>query len=87
MTSHSSSHHSIIVIIRTLVLPPWISYSPGGGGVSLLPWDSLFDLELVSSFHSVITMETFMKTIAPTEWPEEERTSFCYSARLTPIGQ
>lgn len=66
---------------RTLVLPPWISYSPGGGGVSLLPWDSLFDLELVSSFHSVITMETFMKTIAPTEWPEEERTSFCYSAR------
>ena len=63
------------------MLPPWISYPPGGGAVSLLPWDSLFDLELVSSFHSVITMENFMETIAPTVWPEAERTSFCYSAR------
>ena len=68
------------------MLPPWISYYPGGGSVSLLPWDSIFDLSLVSSYHSVVTMETFMETMADTVWPVEERTSFCYSARSFLIG-
>ena len=63
------------------MLPPWISYPPGGGSVSLLPWDSIFDLSLVSSYDSVVTMETFMKETAARVWPEGERTSLCYSAR------
>ena len=51
-----------------------------------MPWDSIFDLSLVSSYHSVVTMETFMETMADTVWPVEERTSFCYSARSFLIG-
>ena len=35
----------------------------------------------VSEHHSVVPMATFMETLAPALWPEEERTSFCYSAR------
>ena len=35
----------------------------------------------MSEQHSVVPMATFMESLAPALWPEEERTSFCYSAR------
>lgn len=66
---------------RTLVLPPFISYSSSSGGVTMLPWDSVFDLDRVSQFMSVITMEKFMSQLAPTLWPASQRSSICFSPR------
>ena len=66
---------------RTLVLPPFISYSTKGGSVTMLPWDSVFDLDRVSEFMSVITMEDFMSKLAPSIWPASQRSSFCFSPR------
>ena len=66
---------------RTLVLPPWISYSSRSNKIKLIPWDSVFNLTSLSQHQSVMTMETFMKSEAGRVWPEGERTSLCYSGR------
>merc|ERR550539_1945800 len=66
---------------RTLVLPPWISYSSRSNKIKLIPWDSVFNVSTLAQHHSVVTMETFMKETAPRLWPEGERISLCYSAR------
>jgi len=68
-------------INRTLVLPPWISYSSTSNKVNLIPWDSVFSLTKVGEYNDVITMEEFMTTLADSIWPEEDRISFCYTSR------
>lgn len=66
---------------RTLALPAWIEYRYGERKSIQVPFDTYFKLEPLRKFHKVITMEQFMKDIAPYEWPVEERISFCYMAR------
>ncbi|XP_072389899.1 GDP-fucose protein O-fucosyltransferase 1 [Diabrotica undecimpunctata] len=66
---------------RTLVLPPWVEYRYGESKSIQVPFDTYFKVDPLQKFHKVLTMENFMKNIAPYEWPENERTSFCYMAR------
>ena len=68
-------------INRTLVLPPFISYSSRSSGVDLIAWDHVFDLKTVSEYHDVVTMDRFMRDLAPVVWPVQQRTSWCYSPR------
>ncbi|RZC41605.1 GDP-fucose protein O-fucosyltransferase 1, partial [Asbolus verrucosus] len=66
---------------RTLVLPPWVEYRYGQPRSIQVPFDTYFQVEPLKKYHKVITMEEFMKKIAPYEWPESERISFCYMSR------
>jgi len=68
---------------RTLVLPPWIEYSPGQRKPDMVPWDTLFQVEAIQKHAPAITMEEFMGPGGQGSeiWPEEERAAFCYSAR------
>ncbi|KAF5281248.1 hypothetical protein FQA39_LY05134 [Lamprigera yunnana] len=66
---------------RTLVLPPWVEYRYGEPRSIQIPFDKYFQIEPLLAFHKVITMETFMVDIAPTEWPPDKRISFCYMSR------
>ena len=68
-------------INRTLVLPPFISYSSRSSGVDLIAWERVFDLKTVSEYHDVVTMDTFMQELAPVVWTVQQRMSWCYSAR------
>ena len=49
--------------------------------MSVISIDFNTSLAQVSEQHSVVPMATFMESLAPALWPEQERTSFCYSAR------
>ncbi|KAL1491424.1 hypothetical protein ABEB36_012025 [Hypothenemus hampei] len=66
---------------RTLVLPPWIEYRYGEKKSIQVPFSTYFQVEPLKQYHKVITMEEFMKEIAPYEWPPDQRISFCYMAR------
>ncbi|KAF4526804.1 hypothetical protein B566_EDAN016631 [Ephemera danica] len=68
---------------RTLVLPPWVEYRTGETKSVQVPFDAYFKVEPLKSFHRVITMENFMKNLAPKIWPPEKRISFCYMARTS----
>ncbi|XP_054284510.1 GDP-fucose protein O-fucosyltransferase 1 isoform X2 [Macrosteles quadrilineatus] len=71
---------------RTLVLPPWVEYRYGEPRSIQVPFDTYFRVEPLQDFHDVITMEYFMKHIAPIIWPPEKRIAFCYVARGTNNG-
>lgn len=64
---------------RTLILPPWISFS--GYESNLVPFDFYFDSTPMLQYHRVILMQEFMLNIAPTVWPPEKRIAFCWSKR------
>lgn len=66
---------------RTLVLPAWVEYRYGEIKSIQVPFDTYFKVEPLKKIHKVITMEKFMTDIAPIEWPENKRISFCYMAR------
>ena len=66
---------------RTLVLPPWVEYRYGETKSIQIPFIKYFKVDPLQSFTKVITMEEFMQTIAPIEWPPADRTVFCYAAR------
>ncbi|XP_041368791.1 GDP-fucose protein O-fucosyltransferase 1-like [Gigantopelta aegis] len=66
---------------RTLILPPWVEYRPAYRTSVQVPFDTYFKVASLREYHRVITMETFMKHLAPTVWPPEERFSFCPVAR------
>ncbi|XP_075212850.1 O-fucosyltransferase 1 isoform X2 [Lycorma delicatula] len=68
-------------INRTLILPPWVEYRYGQPKSIQVPFDSYFQVGPLKKFHNIITMEEFMKDLAPTVWPPEKRISFCYTAR------
>lgn len=66
---------------RTLVLPPWVEYRYGELKSIQVPFETYFKVEPLTKIHKVITMEKFMQDVAPIEWPENKRVSFCYMAR------
>ncbi|XP_055613120.1 GDP-fucose protein O-fucosyltransferase 1 [Uranotaenia lowii] len=72
---------------RTLVLPPWVEYRKGEAKSVQVPFDSYFKVDPLNEFTKVITMESFMENLAPTLWPPEERTSFCYMERMGLNGE
>uniref|UniRef100_A0A2A4K4F0 GDP-fucose protein O-fucosyltransferase 1 n=2 Tax=Heliothis virescens TaxID=7102 RepID=A0A2A4K4F0_HELVI len=67
---------------RTLVLPPWVEYRFGEPKSIQVPFDTYFKVETLSTYHNVITMEKFMKEMAPVIWPVTKRISFCYTQRM-----
>lgn len=66
---------------RTLALPPWIEYRYREPKSTQVPFTHYFLLEPLTRYHKVIPMEDFMEHIAPSLWPEDQRTSYCYMAR------
>lgn len=66
---------------RTLILPPWVEYRKGEMRSKQIPFNTYFAVEPLKKYHRVISMENFMKQLAPTIWPEENRISFCYMER------
>ncbi|XP_013394458.1 GDP-fucose protein O-fucosyltransferase 1 [Lingula anatina] len=66
---------------RTLVLPPWVEYRTGERNSVQVPFDTYFQVAPLQDYHRVMTMEKFMKELAPVIWPPGKRTAFCYMAR------
>lgn len=69
------------------MLPPWVEYRKGEVKSIQVPFDTYFQVDALKDYHSVITMEQFMKTMAPEVWPASKRISFCYQARNTLDGK
>ncbi|KAK7473705.1 hypothetical protein BaRGS_00035032 [Batillaria attramentaria] len=72
---------------RTLVLPAWVQYHRHQIQSVQVPFDTYFKVEPLREYHRVVTMEDFMKTIAPIVWPEEHRIAFCHSPRRSTTGE
>lgn len=63
------------------MLPPWVEYRYGEPKSIQVPFDTYFKVFPLEEYHKVITMELFMEKIAPYEWQDNQRISFCYMAR------
>uniref|UniRef100_A0A8W8LG30 GDP-fucose protein O-fucosyltransferase 1 n=1 Tax=Magallana gigas TaxID=29159 RepID=A0A8W8LG30_MAGGI len=68
---------------RTIILPPWVEYNFPKPTSDQIPFDTYFRVDAVQKFHRAITMEKFMKNLAPKIWPVGNRTVFCYSKSYT----
>lgn len=66
---------------RTLVLPPWVEYRTGEPRSVQVPFDTYFKVKPLKAYHRVMTMEKFMRDLAPSVWPPGKRIVFCYQAR------
>ncbi|XP_071821277.1 GDP-fucose protein O-fucosyltransferase 1-like [Apostichopus japonicus] len=68
---------------RTLILPPWVEYPYRSATSDQIPFKTYFEVDTIAKYHRVIPMETFMKELAPTVWPEGKRIGFCYRKDAT----
>ncbi|KAH7982677.1 hypothetical protein HPB52_006493 [Rhipicephalus sanguineus] len=72
---------------RTLVLPPWVEYRPGEPKSVQVPFDTYFKVEPLTKYHRAITMEKFMKDLAPSIWPPGNRTAVAAAVRWGGEGE